>query len=638
MENYSIQKQTERRNQLFSLYRDFMGECIGDNGKWYGKEEEMGTREKIWHCLALLEGDDRYIQRANKILGDIILEKCQFAPMNCMQILLKHEKKLSSGIINKLENYIRISLKHLTGPNIHFTMFNDNFASMATFTLLAAGERFDDRMAFDAGMEKLNQLKERYMRCGVLMEYCSSTYLPITITAMAEIANYVKDEEARNTALKCEERAWAEAACYYHAPSGHLAGPYSRAYTVDTLGHPGVIQCLLYMMFGDEIIINPIKDMFPHRPGLVVHHGLERLMWPSVIWTCSGFCHCPAYLREILLHKPFPYTILARAEGLPCLTEGYRSEIGSNKKIRVNNQLEYQAYSGPLSTYMTENYAMGTAFSQYHDGGLSDSFHIVYRKNNPALDITQTSAVFCRYIINDKKPETINHYSVYGDSDGFIGFRDEARKFGIQHKNCSMMVYKPKQYEAHHIFSMKLSILFPCHFRGVDEIWLGDRRLDNFTGESQKPETVYVKDGPVYMAFTPLELFDHGRKAAVKVEKDGNYILLSFYNYEGEPRAFSAKKLFLTSSGFIAHVYDAFEIESFQAFRQVVGEYSLTDVTTSQQGGYTRWIRYKHRDTDLHFAYSPVGEGIMIASINGRPRPEPVFSATGIEPDQLPYL
>lgn len=638
MANFNIHQQAERRNRIFSLYRDFLGQCIGDNGKWYGNESEMGVREKIWHCLALLEGNEQQIKKANRILSDIILEKCEFAPMNCMQVLLKHEKKLEKSVITKLENYVRISLKVMAGDNIHYTMFNDNFASMAVFTLLTAGERFNDRPAFRAGAEKLNQLKERYMRCGVLMEYCSTTYLSITITCMAEIVNEIKDEEIRGIALQCEERAWAEAACYYHPPSGHLAGPYSRAYTVDTLGHITPLHCLLYMMFGEEIIINPVIDLFPHRPGLVVHHGLERLMWPGVIWSCSGLCHCPDYLQEVLLHKPYPYTVLARAEGLPCLTDGYYSDAISGVKAPFNNTLEYQAYSGPLSTYMTENYAMGTAFSQYHDGGLSESFHAVYRKKVPAADITETGVVFSRYIINDKKPETNNHYSVYGDSDGMIGFRDEARKFGIQHKNYSMMVYKPKQFESHRITSMKLSILFPCHFRDVDEIWLGERKLQHFRGECREPVPVYVKDGPVYMAFIPLELTNHGRKAAVRVEREGNYIMISFYNYEGAARSFEANDLFLTTSGFIAHLRDADEMESFERFMKCSSEYNLTDITTQQQGGYTRWVRFKNNETDIHFAHSPVSEGIMIAAINGKPRPEPVFSATAIAPGKLPFL
>jgi len=633
-----MDKQIKRRKQLFSLYREFMGEAIDDNGGWHGNETEMNVREKIWHCLALLEGSEEQIKRANTILGLVTLDKCHFGPMNCMQLLLKHESSLTPKVIEKLEKYVEASLERLAGSNIHFTMYNDNFASMAAFTLLTAGERFGNKKAFNAGAEKLNQLKERYMRCGVLMEYCSTTYLSITILCMAEIFTYVKNQTVRDTAIKCEERAWAEAASHYHAPSGHLAGPYSRAYTVDTLGHPSGLLCLLYTMFGDDIIINPVKDMFPYRKGLVIHHGLERLMWPSVIWSCSGLCHCPEYMGEMLLQKTYPYTAIAKAECLPSLTDGYRIDDITGEKVSINNTYEYQGTSGPIYTYMTEEYAMGTAHSQYHDGGLTESFHLVYRKKAPAHDITDAGVVFSRYIINEKLPESIIKYSVYGEGDGNIGFRDEGRKFGIQHKDCSVMAYKPKQFEAHNIWSMKLSLLFPCHFSKPCEIWLGREKLDGFSGESRDPVTVFVRDGSVYMAYTPLQLTDHGRKAAVKVEQTGNYIMISFYNYEDRARPFDNMELFLTSSGFIANMKSADEIGSFDLFMKYINEYSLEDNIECSQGSYTRWIRYKRNDLDINFAYSPVSEGIMISAINGRPRPDPVFYATGINNDRLPFL
>lgn len=630
--------QVGRRKLLFRLYREYMGEVIDDNGHWHGRETEMGVREKIWHCHALLEGSAKHIDRANRILELIVLEKCHFAPMNCMQLLLQHEERLKKSVVKKLEEYVKSSLDRQADRKIHFTMYNDNYASMAAFTLLTAGERFNDNKAFQAGAEKLNQLKERYMRCGVLSEYCSTTYLPITIQCMAQIYDYVENEGVRETALKCEERAWAEAASHYHAPSGRLAGPYSRAYTIDTLGNPSGMLSLLYMVFGDEIFINPVKDMFPYRPGLVVHHSIERLMWPCLIWNCSGLCHCPGYLKEVLLHKTYPYTAIARTECLPTLTEGLRPGFTSTEKVPFCNPYEYQGSSGPIYTYMTEDYALGTAYSQYHDGGLSESFYTVYRKKVPAGDIAETGVVFSRYIINEKQPETVNRYSVYGDSDGYIGFRDEARKFGIQHRDCSVIAYKPKQFESHSIWSMKLSILFPCHLSKVDEIWLGDKKLDGFSGESTEPVTVFVKDGPVYMAFTPLELTNYGRKAAVRVEQTGNYIMASFYNYEGVPQSFHSKELFLTANGFVTNIKSAGEVESFDAFREYAMEFELTDATEYADSGYTRWIRYKRPGTDIHLAYSPISEGIMIAAINGRPRPEPVFEATGINPEQLPLL
>jgi hypothetical protein len=286
---------------------------------------------------------------------------------------------------------------------------------------------------------------------------------------------------------------------------------------------------------------------------------------------------------------------------------------------------------------MTEDFALGTAYSQFHDGGLTESFYTVYRKTEQAGDLAETGVVFSKYIINDKVPEKEQFYNVYG-TVGKEAFRDEGRKFGIQSKDCAMMVYKPKQFEAHHMFSMKLSLLFPCHFRSIDAVYVGEKKLDNLTGEAEEPETIFVKDGPVYMAFKPLFLTNHGRKRAVKVEKIGNYLTASFFNYEGPGRSFSEKDVFLTANGFIAHIKSADNYKNFAEFRAYAGEGTVSDKITLQEGAYTRWIEYKRDDLSLEFAYSPVSEGIIIETINGKPRPEPVFQATGLDEGLLPFL
>lgn len=201
-----------------------------------------------------------------------------------------------------------------------------------------------------------------------------------------------------------------------------------------------------------------------------------------------------------------------------------------------------------------------------------------------------------------------------------------------------MMVYKPKQFEAHCISSMKLSILLPVHFAGVDEVWIGKTKLQGTTGEGIEPDTIYVKDGPVYMAFSPLALTNHGRKAAVRVEEVNNYLMLSFYNYEGTEKAFDVRELLLTTSGFVALMKSADEFGSFEEFMAYASEYTLSDETTSDESANIRWIRYKRENCKLEFAYSPISEGIMIATVNGRPRPEPVIEATGLDIGRLPLL
>ncbi|NSW89772.1 MAG: hypothetical protein HPY74_03650 [Firmicutes bacterium] len=625
MHEWDIQLQKSRRKQIYELYRKYMFDKIDDELNWHGKEREPGFREIMWHCLPLLDGDEHAITRANRIIEAVPLQVCHFTPMTSLQILLKYKDRLTKKAVEKLEGYVKNSLPGAASDKIHFTMYNDNFASMNTFTLLAAGEMFGDEEAFKTGMQKLNQLKEVLMRCGTIMEYGSPTYTPISTHALAEIVNYIEDHEAKNLARQCEERMWAEIATHYHAPTAHLAGPYSRAYMVDSVGHPHNLTALLYLVFGEKIFINPVTNMFPPHKQQVIHCGLETLMWPNLAWLCSGDCHCPDYLADILLNKAFPYNVITTSECLP-----------SPEYIYEDCKIEYPAYSGPNTTYMTEDFAIGTAYSQFHDGAASESFYTVYRKKVPASHLEDIGVVFSRYIINEKIPGVENVYN--GRVHGVESFRDEGRKFGLQYKDCAMVVYKPKHFEANNISSMKLSIIMPCHFNTIEEIWLGTDKLSSLEGESIKPCTIFVKDGPVYMAFKPLELTNHGRRATVKVEKVKNFIMISFYNYEGPAKSFDPKDIILTSAGFIAHIKSSSEFKDINRFVSFVEDSTLKDKITSQMGAYTRWVRYTRKDLDLHFAYSPISEGIMIATINGCPRPKSIFEATGLDSRVLPFL
>lgn len=663
MSDRSPSKQHDRRRQVYDLYLQHMRSAVGADCSWHGFGREQSFREKMWHCFALLSGGSEDVSLANSILEALPLDRCHFSPMSSMQLLLKHESLLTDRVVAKLETYVKASLPRLAQDRIHYTMYNDNFAGMAAFTLLTAGERFGDTDAFEAGFEKLRGLQDVLTRNGTIMEYCSPTYIVTDLHPLAEIVNHIQNPAVKDLALKCEERMWAEIATHYHAPSALLAGPYSRAYMVDTVGHPHQVCYVLYLVFGDAVFINPVADLFPPHPNQVIHHGLDTLMWPSLIWHLSGDYHCPDFLAEILLNKRFPFTVVTKSECLPSRIQGYRTDPETGEQVFVHNILEFGGFSGPNTTYMTEDYALGTAYSQFHDGGLSESFYVVYRKRRPARSLTETGVVFARYIINDRIPDQDNHYSVYGKATK-EAFRDEGRKFGMQHESCSVMVYKPKQFEAHSVSSMKLSIMFPCHFGWTQEVVLGDEHRTRVslepvsgTGEviareapvretlatkvlasCKEPCPVYVKDGPVYMAFKPLTLTDRGREAAVKIERLGNYLALSFYNYEGPHRPFEVEEMLLTSSGFIAHLGTVDEWDSFDAFIADASLGTISDCMTTSEGAVTRWVRYRHGSLDMHFAYSPLSEGIMIDTIGGKPRPRPIFEATGLDSRRLPFL
>lgn len=621
--------QHRRRRSMYALYREHMGHVLDERGAWHGQGAEPPFREKLWHCLPLLDAGGDEAELANRIIVSLTPVKCHFSPMTAMQLLLKYEQRLHDGVKEKLEGYVKDSLGWMAEDRIHFTMYNDNFAAMAMFTLLTAGERFGDLVALGAGRRKLKGLEEVFTRCGTIMEYNSPTYTPITTHVLAETVSYVADEEAKRLAARCEERMWAELAIRYHPPTSSLAGPYSRAYLIDSVGHVHLNHALLYLVFGEDVFINPGNQLFPPDDKQELHIATDTLMWPNTAWIISTTCHCPDDLAELLLHKPFPFEATATAECLPGSEYLYAgTETGA--------WIEYGAHHGPNVSYMTEDFALGTAHSQFFDGAISDSFHIVYRKQSSAERQADIGTVFSRYQFNDRIPGQAN---VYGDQrHGAEMLRDEGRKFALQHQDCALVVYKPKPFEAAAVTSMKLSLLFPMHYIGVEELWLGDRKLEGGQGESEQPVPVFVKDGPVVMAFRPLALTDLGRTHAVRAEIKGKFLEVSFYNYEGEAREFSPRELMLTLSGFAVHVKRTAEISSLDTFMEEVRNAELSDHLSSQLHGDTRWIRYRVGETNLAFAYSPRSEGVLYATVNGEPRPTPRLKATGLDERRLPFI
>jgi hypothetical protein len=416
------------------------------------------------------------------------------------------------------------------------------------------------------------------------------------------------------------------------------------------VGHCTALHGFLHYALGDAIVVNPVRDVFPPRENQVGHIGNATLMWPNHVWLATAELHCPDELARLLLDPTKEMVTVARTECIPCRTEGEILDVNGEVCGTYENPWEYGAFSGPNYSFQTPAFSLGTGCSQFHDGGLSESMVLTYPVS-PALSpgevlpagtvasrLEESRIVLLRYLINDRAPEQDNMYSVYGPANA-SGFRDEARKFGIQHRDCSLMVYTPKQYEMHSVSSLRLSVMIPCHYAPVSEILIDGRTItpdDRLPVKLTTVSPVYFRDGAVCAAVVPLETTNHGGGGTV-IERRGNYLFISFVNYHGERRPFTERELFLTSSGCIVHAKPAAEW-SLSRLRDYVGTFRLSDRYREQLGGIIRWIRYGNKEMELEFAYSPLSEGIMVASVNGTPRPDPVFSCSAPEAHQLPFL
>ena len=224
------------------------------------------VRSWAWNAQILFEAGEP--AAANEILRRAELYPCEFMPMIQTQILAKYQDRLDADVAEKAETYVRDMRPRAASERIHPSMYNDNFGNMALYVLLVAGSRFGLPEYADLGRIRLEELCDQFRRCGTVMEYGSPTYSPINLYVLAEIANHAPDAEIREKALRCEERLWVEAVTHYHAESGRMAGPYSRAYYIDTVGHAHLANGLFWAVLGDTAFINPVNDLLPPRPGM----------------------------------------------------------------------------------------------------------------------------------------------------------------------------------------------------------------------------------------------------------------------------------------------------------------------------------------------------------------------------------
>jgi hypothetical protein len=208
----------------------------------------------------------------------------------------------------------------------------------------------------------------------------------------------------------------------------------------------------------------------------------------------------------------------------------------------------------------------------------------------------------------------------------------------IQNKNTAMVLYKPKGDFCTEVKSLKTSVYIPDNgwMKGgnsLDEIWIGNKRIANMASLSDKYETVYLKDGDVFMAFIPLVPTTLPIRKAVQVDFKSGYTVLSFFNYEGEPRNFSKRAFMNTGSGFVCEIASSDEYVSFEAFREKMSRSSIIDEyigNVHSRWNMVRHTRYGRQGIALENEYSPCSEGIRYSTVNGQYISKPRLQVSGI--------
>jgi hypothetical protein len=617
---YDENGQIKRREQINGLHQKFCAALFNSDGVWIGPPTEATPRIRLWHSMSLLDNPATR-EKANAIIRRCFTDRAKLADFShfeycaSAQILTKQRDLLDPSNRRALTGVIKECFARQRP--IYFRGYNDNFPAMENLAATLGGEMLDDREARQRGLDGMHRLLQLLTRRGLLSEYTSSTYTPITLLCYADIAEHSADVEAKRLASAIESRIWLDLASHFHNPTNILAGPHSRAYNVDSVGHLYQLHMLMYHVFGERVWLNPVKFLFPPVPKQVIHHdGDVAFMQASNVWVASGTYHPQPNVEELAFEKAMPFEITATSEfgaaEMPV-------QVRTNGKFEKTSELfEYPCGELVSTSYLTQDYAVGSGTCQFHDGNQTDTFFVNFRRSEKPSSLKDISTIFARYATNGAGPgiPARDPRNEAGEASADLFF-DSGRIRTVQKKNTVLAVYQSKAQFLDDYSVLRLVLVVPVFYRDMRRIGVGE----HLKVSSTDPETVWIEDDYLYAAFRPLLLTNYGRQNAVTVSRNNGYASISFYNYEGPPRRFTRKELLNTLNGFVAEIGSKAEYGSFDHFRSTVEAGRVEDVVEAEQ----RITSYSRPGVRLDFCHSLYFGGIKYALVDGMPQDRTPF-------------
>ncbi|MHB9025205.1 MAG: hypothetical protein ACYC7E_13710 [Armatimonadota bacterium] len=625
-----------------------------DEGNWLIDSKPAETRERYWLACAI------YAAGADALADAVIRpgETATYSGGNRYNIfdtniaaalLAMYRHRMAADVRVKLEGLTRDGFSFKPGnrqPDYQFHGYNDNMPAKATMGLVLGGEILGDADAFAYGLWDLRQLRAMLVRRGTNSEFNSPTYSALTIHAMAEIAEHAQSEEARDLARKIEERLWIDLAARFHPEIGVIAGPYSRAYTIDTIAHVSCAAALLWFVLGDQVNPSPM-ELFARPEGLIVHHmGDFPFNIAQMSWYASGTYHLPEQARELFARKAYPYRAVAT------------SELGDAGP-------DFPARAARLESVLYPDYTLGTSTTHFHGGEQTMNYFVTYKRTERVDSFRDVGTIFQKMVLDDDVPGTtkqameIPHagaewhegdkplpipYSNAGEEDHLHSY---CNAFTLQDASTALVLTQPHLAlggpadgggEGRAISRLSEMVIFPAHFGGADEIIVGGVPRAGWSGEVKHGEWIACRRGRLLIAIRPMAYSRTLGPVKITLEKHNNYEVIRATLYQGEARTFTRAELRHVFAGFVAEHAGVSDYPSPAAFAAEMARGKFTDYYWT-----TRRVRYRRPAgarpaLEFETSISPGARTQRIAAINGRALDMPVAQYDGVKTEELPFL
>jgi hypothetical protein len=179
-----------------------------------------------------------------------------------------------------------------------------------------------------------------------------------------------------------------------------------------------------------------------------------------------------------------------------------------------------------ITTYHSPSFALGVSTKEF--SGQSNVMMVHYAR--PGAE--RPGVVYTRYLTDDKWLGDFYHATDRTKSRNLI---DEGAFYGVQQGSRAIGLYTPRSLGS--VFGAKAALIWTRRDL-VDEIWLGDRRVETLPVEVPPGETVVVGSGDALVAVRPLTRTDLGRDAPIRLIEIQGDLVLEIYNYLGPQKSF----------------------------------------------------------------------------------------------------
>ena len=320
-----------------------------------------------------------------------------------------------------------------------------------------------------------------------------------------------------------------------------LSGPYSRAYTMDTMAQASSASSLLWFVLGDGAHPSPMA-LFDDSLNMVLHHrGDLPFNIVQQCWYAAGSYHVPLAAQTMFVERTYPFRVAASSE-------------------QGDASLDFPARVSRVETVLHRDFALGTASTPFCGGEQTMSYFVTYKRRDPVTSFRDVGTVYHKLVVDDEVPGTVESaegtriidgqsvkvaYSNSGETDCLVShantftLQDKATALVLNHPHLAMGGDAETGARAKTLSALSEMVIFPSHFGGAEEVLVGGVPRAEWSGEVQRGQWIACRRGRLYVAIRPMAYSRTLGPVRLTLEQVNRYDFIRFGLCRGEPRTFS---------------------------------------------------------------------------------------------------